>query len=89
MPTNHAFAPTSTAPPTDSAVAGSGVRFYYGWAMVVVAATAMVATRPGRTFGLGMVTERLLKDPSLGLTRTSYAVVNVWATLIGAAFCFG
>jgi len=36
--------------------------FYYGWANMVVAAAAMVATLPGRTFGLGMITEPLLRD---------------------------
>ncbi len=39
----------------------------YGWVIVVLAALAMVATLPGRTHGLGMITERLLVDPSLGL----------------------
>jgi MFS family permease len=55
--------------------------------MVVVAAVAMVATLPGRTHGLGMITERLLADPALGLTRTLYADLNLWATLLGALFC--
>jgi MFS family permease len=62
---------------------------YYGWVMVPVAAAAMVATFPGRTFGLGIVTERLLADGSLGLSRTSYGEINLWATLIGATFCLG
>ena len=35
----------------------------YAWVIVVVAALAMVATLPGRTHGLGMITERLLADP--------------------------
>src|SRR5438270_8331505 len=52
---------------------------------VVVAAGAMVATLPGRTHGLGLVTEPLLAD--LGLDRVGFAAVNFWATLIGAAFC--
>lgn len=50
-----------------------------------MAALAMVATLPGRTQGLGLVTEPLLAD--LGIDRVSYAVVNLWATLIGATFC--
>jgi MFS family permease len=62
---------------------------YYGWVMVPVAAAAMVATFPGRTFGLGIITERLLSDAALGLSRTSYAEINLWATLIGALFCLG
>jgi len=50
-----------------------------------MAALAMVATLPGRTHGLGMITERLLKD--LQLDRVTYASINLWATLLGAAFC--
>jgi MFS family permease len=49
----------------------------------------MVATFPGRTFGLGIITERLLADSSLGLSRSSYGRINLWATLIGATFCLG
>jgi MFS family permease len=45
----------------------------------------MVGTLPGRTQGLGLVTEPLLRD--LGVDRVSYASVNLWATLIGALFC--
>jgi MFS family permease len=63
--------------------------FFYGWVMIVVAAIAMVATFPGRTHGLGTVTERLLADPSLGLTREGFGQFNFWATLLGAAFCLG
>src|SRR5579885_1274569 len=54
-------------------------------AAVGVAAAAMVATLPGRTHGLGLVTEPLLAD--LGLGRVPFAALNFWATLIGAAFC--
>jgi MFS family permease len=50
-----------------------------------VAAFAMVATLPGRTHGLGLVTEPLLND--LGLERVHYAALNLWATLLGALFC--
>ena len=50
-----------------------------------VAALAMVGTLPGRTQGLGLITEPLIGD--LGIDRVSYAAVNFWATLIGAAFC--
>ena len=60
---------------------------YYGWVCVAAAALAMVATLPGRTVGLGLVTEPLLRD--LGLTRDAFATINVWATLIGAAFGLG
>src|SRR3954465_9191185 len=60
---------------------------YYGWLMVLVAALAMLATLPGRTHGLGMITERLLADSSLQLDRQTFGYVNLWATLIGALFC--
>src|ERR1051326_1804092 len=62
-------------------------RFYYGWVVLGVAALAMVATLPGRTQGLGLITESLLKD--LKLDRVSYAQMNLWATLIGSLFCLG
>src|SRR3954447_17300184 len=58
---------------------------YYGWTNVALAALAMVATLPGRTQGLGLITEPLIA--TIGLTRVEYATVNLWATLIGAAFC--
>jgi MFS family permease len=45
----------------------------------------MVATLPGRTQGLGLITEPLLKD--LQVERLDYASINLWATLLGAAFC--
>src|SRR5271156_5768820 len=45
----------------------------------------MVGTLPGRTQGLGLITERLIAD--LHMDRVTYATVNLWATLIGAAFC--
>src|SRR5215213_9552420 len=52
---------------------------------VVVAAAAMVATLPGRTHGLGLVTEPLLAD--LSLQRVPFAALNLWATLLGALLC--
>lgn len=60
---------------------------WYGWVIVVLAALAMVATLPGRTHGLGMITERLLNDTALGLNRERFGDINLWATLIGALFC--
>jgi len=59
--------------------------FYYGWANLAIAALAMVGTLPGRTQGLGLITEPLLVD--LRIDRVTYATINFWATLIGAAFC--
>ena len=61
--------------------------FYYGWVSVGVAALAMVATLPGRTQGLGLVTEPLMRD--LGLGRVAYAEINLAATLVGSLFCLG
>jgi MFS family permease len=61
--------------------------FYYGWVIVGVAALAMVGTLPGRTQGLGLITEPLLAD--LGVSRIAYAQINLIATLIGALFAFG
>jgi MFS family permease len=61
--------------------------FYYGWVNLVVAALAMVGTLPGRTQGLGLITEPLLAD--LQMDRVVFARINLWATLVGALFCFG
>jgi MFS family permease len=55
------------------------------WVHVSIAALAMVLTLPGRTQGLGLFTEPLLKD--LALDRESYGFCNLWATLLGALFC--
>ncbi len=60
-------------------------RFHYGWVNLVLAALAMVATLPGRTQGLGLVTEPLLAD--WGMSRVVFAQVNLWATLFGAVLC--
>ena len=58
---------------------------YYGWVNVALAALAMVGTLPGRTQGLGLITEPLLAD--LHIDRVAYAGINLWATLIGSLFC--
>ncbi len=55
--------------------------------MLAVAAAAMVGSLPGRTQGLGLVTEPLLAD--LGIDRVSYAALNFWATIIGSAGALG
>src|SRR5215469_7759226 len=72
------------SPPT--ADESTSPRDWYGWMHVLLAAAAMVGTLPGRTHGLGLITEPLLGD--LGLDRTLYADINLWATLLGAAFCW-
>src|ERR1700730_9187157 len=77
-----------------SAVAHSGPNtkparrdVYFGWTNVALAALAMVGTLPGRTQGLGLITEPLLAD--LGISRVRYAELNFWATLLGAAGAIG
>jgi MFS family permease len=55
------------------------------WVHVAVAALAMVATLPGRTHGLGLFTEPILR--SLEIDRESYGFINLWATLLGGLFC--
>lgn len=53
---------------------------------VFIGALAMLATLPGRTHGLGLITEPLLAD--LELDRNTYAQINLVATLVGALGCF-
>ena len=60
------------------------VPFYYGWVNLVFAAIAMVATLPGRSVGIGLITEPLIAD--LGLSRLDFAEKNFWATIVGALF---
>ena len=60
---------------------------YYGWVNLGVAALAMVGTLPGRTQGLGLVTEPLLRD--LRVDRVAFAEINLVATLVGSLFCLG
>jgi MFS family permease len=47
----------------------------------------MVGTLPGRTQGLGLITEPLLRD--LAVDRVRFAEINFVATLVGSLFCFG
>lgn len=53
----------------------------------MVAAAAMVGSLPGRTQGLGLITEPMLAD--LQMDRVSYAALNFWATLIGSTGALG
>ena len=80
------------APARSSTIPTPGLRWTadtgairFGWVNVVVAAVVMLATLPGRTQGLGLITEPLLRD--LQLDRLAYANINLWATLLGAAIC--
>jgi MFS family permease len=65
----------------------AGTRLYYGWVVLGVSALAMVGTLPGRTQGLGLITEPLLRD--FGIGRVAYAQINLVATLVGALGCAG
>jgi MFS family permease len=47
----------------------------------------MVGTLPGRTQGLGLITEPLIRD--LKIDRVAFAQINLGATLVGALFCLG
>ena len=64
-----------------------GDRFYYGWVVLGVSTIAMIGTLPGRTQGLGLVTEPLLRD--LQISRVAFAQINLVATLVGSLFCIG
>jgi MFS family permease len=76
----------STIEATARSAAGGEVRgAWTGWINVVVAAVIMLATLPGRTQGLGLITEPMLRD--LHLNRVTYANINLWATLLGAVIC--
>src|SRR5437773_7470990 len=55
------------------------------WWQIALASLLMVATLPGRTQGLGLITEPMLRD--LRLDRVIYADINLWATLLGSAAC--
>src|SRR5262249_38588181 len=56
--------------------------FYYGWVCVGLAAVAMSATLPGRTYGLGLIKEPLRE--SLGIGDLRFNVLNFWAIILGA-----
>jgi MFS family permease len=75
----------SSSEAVGAATAVSRTVDWAGWTNVVVGAVIMVATLPGRTQGLGLITEPMLRD--LALDRVSYAGINLWATLLGAAIC--
>ncbi len=68
--------------------AGTGaswLRPLEAWRNVVIAAFLMLATLPGRTQGLGLVTEPLIRE--LGFDRVAYATWSLWATLLGSVAC--
>ena len=75
-----------TAKPLNSA-APAARRFYYGWVNVVIAALAMTATLPGRTHGLGLITQPLLQDPVLGVNEQLFSQLNFWGIILGSLIC--
>lgn len=79
QPANEPLATGAYAPMTPGG--------YLAACMVVMAAAlVMAATIPGRTQGLALITQRLIDDIP-GLTRDSFAWINVWGTLLGGLFC--
>ncbi len=60
-------------------------RRFAPYVYAAVAAGAMLATLPGRTHGLGLVTVPLLAD--FQMEAVPYSMLNLWATLLGAMFC--
>jgi MFS family permease len=78
-------APSSTISPTSFDWSADSGAIRLGWVNVVIGAVVMLATLPGRTQGLGLITEPLLAD--LRVDRIDYATINLWATLLGAAIC--
>jgi MFS family permease len=54
---------------------------YYGWINVVMGALAMTATLPGRTHGLGLITNPLLID--LRMSEIDFSYLNGFAILFG------
>jgi MFS family permease len=76
---------TDASPAMPPSVGETSASVRVGWMNVGVAAVVMLATLPGRTQGLGLITEPMLAD--LQLDRVVYASINLWATLLGAACC--
>lgn len=72
---------------TAAEIPAKAPRFYYGWVNVLIAALAMTATLPGRTHGLGLITQPLTQDPGLGVTEADFSRLNFWAIILGSAMC--
>src|SRR5688500_201649 len=68
----------------DASTRTSATVQWLAWTNVLIGALAMVATLPGRTIGLGLITEPLLRD--LHIDRVEFGLINLWATLIGSTF---
>jgi MFS family permease len=72
--------PTSTATMNPSWPAR--LPFYYGWVHVLLAAIAMTATLPGRTYGFGLIKIPLCQE--LGIDSVRFNDLNFWAVVIGS-----
>ncbi|WP_020474277.1 MFS transporter [Zavarzinella formosa] len=57
------------------------------WVNLFAAGVIYVCTNPGRTHGLGVITEPLLKD--FEISRATFGQINFWATMVVAALSFG
>lgn len=71
------------ADPTRPSGLAARLPFYYGWVDVAIAAVAMSATLPGRTYGLGIIKENLCAGLLIDDLRFNW--LNFWAVVIGAA----
>src|SRR5262245_66564013 len=78
---------SATVEPAVRPPRAGGLRFYYGWVNVVMAAVAMSATLPGRTHGLGLISQPLIEDPTLNVDARVFADLNFWSVLLGSALC--
>jgi MFS family permease len=84
---NHPGSFRMAAAPVSLRRSSRAPTLYYGWIVLLVAAAAMVGTLPGRTQGLGLITEPLLAD--LRISRVRFAELNFWATILGSVGAIG
>lgn len=61
------------------------VHRYRAWWIIGAAAATMTATLPGRTHGIGLVTQPLLQE--LNLDDVGFGAINLASILIGSSFC--
>jgi MFS family permease len=79
--------PQASEAPDPSHTPRDDLRYYgFGASNVLLGALAMLGTLPGRTHGLGLITEYLLTD--MQLDRNTFSLINLVATLIGGLACF-
>jgi MFS family permease len=70
-----------------AAQAAARLPFYYGWVMLILAAVAMTATLPGRTYGLGLIAKQLTADSLLNVNELQFTRLNFWGVIIGSVLC--